>query len=268
MRRRTASLLGLFCLWSCQAPIAPAPTAPVQAHFALGGYRTQAVLTAFSAAAIDHVRLTLQADLGAGYQATGAVVRVPRAGLGAAVSLGQLKMNRPYRVLAEAFATADEAVAPISEAGGSTTDFVTPRLQVTAGGIPTIDDAPRSLVALRLKLKDQTYAGRTTVTLAVASNFNGANRLETLSVKLFQVGAGGALSLRSTRAIAIADAGAPFPLTNLRSGTSYRLTADGLRADGTLASDPSKSLLSFTTPDVVGGQVDDAVPPLTLPVQR
>lgn len=131
------------------------------------GYRIMATQTAYNLGDVDHVTLTL-------YRAGTAVVTKTVAkdsttGLlsTAPVALQNLKMGTSYKVVAAAYAAADESVAANKIDTGSETDnavtFVTPSL--VAGGTvnsasgATIDADART-VTFKVKLKDKTYNGR------------------------------------------------------------------------------------------------------------
>lgn len=126
------------------------------------GYRLQ-TLTAYNTTDIDHVTLTLYKNDGTGnYVATGVTLNVANANLATAVSLGNLRSNTTYRVIARAFADAAETteIDDIAEAGTNANcavDFLTPSVQAATAG-DNIDDASM-LVTIPLKLKSKTFAG-------------------------------------------------------------------------------------------------------------
>jgi hypothetical protein len=254
-------LLALFGLFGCQAPGAIAPTAdtrPVTGRFHLAGFHVESVLSANTAASIDHLRLKLlMKDTQGVYQATGAVTSVPAASLSSTVSLGNLKIGKQYRVQADAYADAAETQL-ISVASGSVTDFTTPSI-VTTAGVASLSDTPIAL-ALSVKLADKTYAGTGTFTVSVNSNLR--SKVDQLRVTLYQVDSAGALTQRFQKSVAYAGANPSFTLTNMRSGTSYRLLAEAFSVSGgvsTKISVDANSTLDLAVPAPTSGQLDDNV---------
>lgn len=263
------SLLLAALLTGCAAPLGvPAPRAgaatPVTARVVFG-YRLQAILKAYTAADVDHVKLVLLTDDG-GWQATGATKAVAAAALTSPVALGNLRADRTYRVRTDAYSSADESGATlISDPATSTTDFTTPAV-ITTEGVASIDDAEVAVVALRCKLVDRTYAGTGTFKVAVSKGLD--NKITHVRLTLSQAAADGTLTTRYTRTVALADAGQTFTMTNLRTGQAYNLLAEGLKVttSETKLSNDNQSTLSFTTPAVAGGQVDEAVATTTYSV--
>ena len=267
-------------LAGCGAPTAPAamkltPVAKVaaKAKAAEGvrvklqvkkpaAYRTQAVVAAYTAADIDHVALAV-------YRAGALVttVDVAAAALGDAVTIGNLRAGTAYDVVATAYADA-AGTAVISAATGCTTSFTTPAV-TTTNGVASVDDAAITLVSLALKLQDVTFAGTASLTVSVDSTFAGADAIDQVVVRVVTVAADGSETekTRTTYALAAVDAGQAIALGQLRSGTTYKVYADGLRsADGTTASDASKSCVTFTTPSAAGGSADDAIGSVVVPL--
>lgn len=139
------------------------------------GYRLMATQTAYNLADVDHVTLTLYRSSGnqtgpwGTAIATKVVAKDAATGLlaTAPVTLQNLKMGTNYKVVATAFAAADETVAAnridtASEADNAVT-FVTPSL--AAGGTTNSAsgasiDADARTVTLKVKLKDKTFNGR------------------------------------------------------------------------------------------------------------
>lgn len=248
-------LLSLSGLLGCQAPTAASTVAaaerPAQATIRLGGYKTLALVEAYSLQHVDHVRLRLLKKNAQGaYVATGVTRVLAPAALAEPVSLGNLKLGQAYRVQADAFADAAEA-ALISAPAASTTDFTMPAL-ATVGGVATVDDTPVTL-ALGIKLIDRTYAGTGTFSVAVANNLR--NKVDSLRVSLYQVNAG-ASSLKFQKTVAWASGQPGFTMANLKHGTSYRLVAEGFEA-GVKVSADAGSTLAFTVPAAAGAIDND-----------
>ncbi len=264
-------------LAGCAAPAAPAAMkltrvaaarqAPVSVQVRVtrpATYKTQAVVAAYTSADIDHVVLAV-------YRAGGAtaVTTLTRsaASLATIVTISNLRAGTAYEVRATAYADAAETTV-ISDATGCATTFTTPSV-ATVEGVSAVDDAAVTLVALALKLKDTTFAGSAAFTLSFDSTFADADAIDQVRVRLVAVGGDGSETekIRTTYDLASVNAGQTLSVGQLRSGTTYRAYADGLRsADGTTASDPTKSTVTFTTSTVVNGQADDAVGTLTLPL--
>lgn len=249
-------LLAFFGLVGCQAPVAPmlTGTRPVTAHIHLD-YSIESLMTAYSKASINHLRLRLLAQNAQGvYQPTGVTASVATANLGTAVSLGNLKIGSRYRVQADAYADAAETQL-ISEPTSSLTDFVTPSL-VTTNGVAAIDNTPIAL-SLAVKLADQSYAGHGNITIHVAAPITG--KVDYVVVTLYQVSGATATSLLQ-RTLTYAGTNPAIALTNLKYGTSYRVVTEGYdTASGTpkkLTTD-GKSTLNFTVPAPTNGKVDD-----------
>lgn len=273
--RTLLALLLAAVLSGCATPSAPAmkltPVAKaaakedavsVQLRVPKPGYRTQAVVAAYTSADIDHVALAV-------YRAGAlvATVDVAAANLGNAVTLGNLRAGTAYDVVATAYADAAESTV-ISDATGCTTSFTTPAVGTT-NGVASVDDAALTLVALALKLKDVTFAGTASLTVSIDSTFADGDTIDQVVVRVVTVAGDGTETekTRTTYALAAVDAGQAIALGQLRSGTTYKVYADGLRSsDGTTASDASKSCVTFTTPSAAGGSADDAIGSLVLPL--
>jgi hypothetical protein len=248
--RVVAALVAVGVLAGCQSPAIPVKFRVEP------GYRLQAVLAAYTSADVDHVRLTLLAAQGGTYVATGATTTVAGTALASPVTLGSLKAGTSYRIQADAY---NSAGSLISDASGSQTDFATPAIATTAG-VASVDDAAVPLVALKLRLADQPYAGSATVAVALSSALK--SKVSTVTLKLF---AGATLVSSKSYAVAALTGGAMAPLNNLRMGTSYTLQADGYNSTGQLKSTATQSTLAFTTPALGNGQVDTAVGALSVP---
>lgn len=126
------------------------------------GYRVMA-LTAWTKADIDHVKLTLLKSNGGAYVATGATKTIAGADLAASVNLGNLKMASSYKIVARAYADADEtnAIDNVDETGSDAdcaVTFTTPSL-VSASTGDNVDDATKS-VTIPVRLRDKTFAGK------------------------------------------------------------------------------------------------------------
>lgn len=260
MHRLLALFVGLCSLWvlaGCQAPLAPAPTVaerPVQASVTLGGYRTLAIVAANTGTRLDHVTLTLSMRNAQGqYVETGARKAIAKDALGAPVSLGNLKMGQAYRVQASAYTDAAESQL-VSDPARSVTDFVMPSL-TSADGVATVDDAPVTL-ALKVALKDATYAGRAAFTVTIANNVR--NRADSLRVTLFQVSGTTYTPVYRQTVPHTPGAALSYTLTNLKFGTSYALLAEGFEGAVKLSSDASSNA-SFTVPAPSEGQLNDDV---------
>lgn len=262
-------------LAGCATPTAPAMTltpvakararqsaVSVQLRVPRPGYRMQALVAAYTAADIDHVALAV-------YRA-GALVAtrdVAAADLGGAVTVGNLRSGTAYDVVATAYADAAETTV-ISDATGCTTSFTTPAV-ATTDGVASVDDAAVALVSLALKLKDVTFAGSASLTLSIDAGFAGADAIAQVVVRVVTVAGDGTETekTRTTYALAAVSAGQAIALGQLRSGTTYKVYADGLRAsDGTTASDAARSCVTFTTPSAAGGSADDAIGSLVVPL--
>jgi hypothetical protein len=263
-------LLSLSGLLGCQAPMAastvPAAERPAQATIRLGGYKTLALVEAYSLQHVDHVRLRLlKRNAQGAYAATGVTRVIAPADLGKPVSLGSLKLGQAYRVQADAFADAAEATL-ISAPAASTADFTMPAL-TTVGGVATVDDTPVTL-ALGVRLIDRTYAGTGTFSIVVANNLR--NKADSLRVSLYQVN-GGAFSLKFQKTVAWASGSPTFTMTNLKYGTSYRLLTEAFEA-GVKVSVDASSTLAFAVPAAGAGAIDDdvnvLVGALTVPCSR
>jgi hypothetical protein len=266
-------VLGLFSLlglMGCQAPTAISTVAaaerPAQATIRLGGYRTFALVEAYTLQHVDHLRLRLlKANAQGAYVATGVTRVVAPADLASPVSLGNLKLGQAYRVQADAFADAAETVL-ISAPSASTTNFTMPGL-ATVGGIASVDDTPVSL-ALGVRLIDKTYAGTGSFSVVVSNNLR--NKADSLRVSLYQVN-GGAFSLKFQKTVAWAGGPTSFTMTNLKHGTSYRLVAEAFEAGVKVSTDAS-STAAFAVPAVAVGAIDDdvntLVGALTVPCSR
>lgn len=260
--RPIAGLVLAGLLAGCQAPgLAPRPaTAPVQARLAPAGYALMTVRTAYTAASIDHVRLTLLANASGSYQATGATTSIPATGLAGAINLGNLKIGRGYRVQADAYSAAAESSATlISDPAASVTDFTTPAV-TTSGGVASVDDTPVSLVALKLRLLDQIYFGSGTFTVSLSSALK--TKVTTVTVTL---SSGGTTIASKSYPVGSVTNGATVTMTNLKLNTTYKLQADGYDSKNTLRSVAANSTVGFTTPAIVNNQVDDAIPAQTIP---
>jgi hypothetical protein len=263
-------LLSLSGLLGCQAPMAASTVAaaerPAQATIRLGGYKTLALVEAYSLQHVDHLRLRLLKKNAQGaYAATGVTRIIAPAALADPVSLGNLKLGQAYRVQADAFADAAET-SLISAPSASTTDFTMPAL-ATVGGVATVDDTPVTL-ALGVKLIDKTYAGTGTFSVAVANNLR--NKADSLRVSLYQV-TGGTFSLKFQKTVAWAGGQPGFTMANLKHGTSYRLVAEGFEAGLKVSADAS-STVAFSLPAAATGAIDDdvnvLVGALTVPCSR
>lgn len=144
--------------------IAVSATVAVSGSGFTGGYGLQA-LTAYSAADVDHVVLTLlkSSDGGATYAAIGGGVTktITQAQLGNAVTLYNLRLATDYKVVAQAYADAAETqaidnIAQLGNDGQCSTTFTTPAKTVVAG-VETVPDADP--VTIPLKLADRSYNG-------------------------------------------------------------------------------------------------------------
>ena len=251
---RVLGILSFIWLTGCQAPLqAPPATVPMHARLMLAaGYRVETVLTAYTAASIDHVRLTLYADVAGRYVPTGAATSVSVTNLASAVNLGDLKMNTSYRIEADAYSSPTEsATTLISVPASSTTNFVTPAI-AASGGVDTLDDSAIALVPVGLTLANQTYAGAATFQVNLSTAMK--KKCSTVSVTLL---AGSTQVFQ--KSYPVAQVGQIVTITNLKDATSYVLRADGYNAKGQLQSNASKSTFSFTTPSVTSGQIDTTV---------
>lgn len=259
MRQALLMIVGLLAflgLAGCQAPLAPAlsDTRPVTAHIQLS-YCIESLMTAYTRASIDHLRLQLLSQDAQGvYQPTGVTTSVATANLGMAVSLGNLKIGSRYRVQADAYADAAETQL-ISVPTSSLTDFVTPSV-VTTSGVAAIDNTPIAL-SLAVKLADQTYAGQGVVTINVAAPITG--KIDYVVVTLYQVSGTTVTSLLQ-RTLTYTGTNPTITLTNMKSGSSYRVITEGYDiASGTpkkLTTD-GKSTLNLTVPAPTNGQLDN-----------
>ena len=264
MQRTLMLIWGLLSLLmvGCALPGAPqAPgEAPVTVQLAMGGYRLQALVSAYSQADVDRVELSVYRD---GTPVPEATTSVAREAIASPITLKNLRMATRYEIRAAAY----QGTALISVAEQSRAQFTTPaRYQV--GGIDAVDTAPLA-VSLPLKLRDRPFAGQGSYVLAIAKNFQGKNALSQVRVRLARLGTSGETVLgERTFPLAAVDAGQTFPLGNLKLNTAYRLYADGFAADGTIVSSPGASLVDFTTPPVTDGSVEDTVPLQTLPLTR
>jgi hypothetical protein len=130
-----------------------------------GGYRVQA-LTAWNLADIDHVKLTLTKN-----GTAIATKSIARAALAQPVTLNNLKMATSYKIVAQAFADANEtnAIDNTAEAGSDAANsvgFTTPSLVTSANG-DNIDDAARTVV-IPVRLKNKNFAGQASAGAGVA----------------------------------------------------------------------------------------------------
>lgn len=267
MQRVVMLILGLFSLilagcMSPAAPAPPAPTAPVTLHLTTG-LRVQALVNAWTSADINHVRLTVYRG---GTLVAGAGRTVTQAQLASPLTLRNLRINTSYEVRAEAYRDAG-ATQLISDSTTSRATFTTPAL-ATSGGVATISTAPLA-VSLPVRLVNKTYVGKGTYTISVQSNFNGKNTLTHVRVRLVRVDpTTGAETALGSRTFTIAEVllGQSYAISNMRFNTTYRLYGDGLASDGTVASTDSKSNVTFTTPALASGSVEDTVALQTVPV--
>ena len=264
MQRSLMLIWGLLSLLmvGCAIPGAPqAPgEAPVTVQLAMGGYRLQALVSAYSQADVDRVELSVYRD---GTPVPEATTSVAREALASPITLSNLRMATLYEIRAAAY----RGTELISDPEGSRAQFTTPA-HYQVSGVDAIDTAPLA-VSLPLKLRDRQFAGQGGYVLAIANNFKGKNALAQVRVRLARLGAGGEAVLgERTFPLADVDAGQTFPLGNLKLNTAYRLYADGLAADGTIVSSAAASQITFNTPPVTNGTVEDTVPLQTLPVAR
>lgn len=250
-----SSLLLAALLSGCHAPVAVpvGVEVPVAAKVAFG-YKLQATVTAYTSADVATVKLVLLTNDG-GWRETGATKTIAAADLAAAISLGNLRAGRDYRVRADAY-QADGTL--ISDAADSLTSFTTPAV-TTVAGVDTVDDTTTALVSLRCKLADRTYAGTGTFVVAVSKGIE--KKISHVRLTFSQVAADGTATVKQARTVALADAGQTFTMSNLRAGQAYKLLAEGLMIAGseTKASNDNNSVLTFTTPAVSGGSVDETV---------
>ena len=255
-----ACLLLLLCLAGCVSPAGTAAPAglTVQARLQRPAYRLQALLSAYTAADIAEVRLSLLRRVAGSYQPTGARYSLSPAALGEPISLGQLKLGSAYRLVAEAY---DVGATLISDPANSTTDFETPGMTPVAG-IDTIDLTPVSVVPVRLTLIDRVYAGSGSFVVALSKGL----QKKAVSVRVSLL-AGGAPVHEQTYPVEEILLAAPVPLRNLRLATAYTLQAEALDASGAVLSNSRNSTADFTTPDAASGPVDDLIgsEPLALP---
>lgn len=151
----------------------------IQAHVAVSGgaaaYMLSA-LTAYTAADVDHVTLTLlrSADGGATYSQIGSGVTKTLSGaqLGNAVTINNLRLGTHYKVVAQAYADVAGAqqidnIAQIGSDGDCSTTFVTPSKTVV-DGVETVGDAPP--VTIPLHLRDKAYNGQAAGSGLVTTN--------------------------------------------------------------------------------------------------
>lgn len=257
-----ACLLLLLSLAGCASPTGTAGAVPagltVQARLQLPAYRLQGLLSAYTAADIAEVRLSLLRRVAGSYQPTGARFTLAPAALGEPISLGQLKLGSAYRLIAEAYG-ADATL--ISDPANSATDFETPGI-ATVAGVDTIDLTPVSVVPVRLTLIDRVYAGSGSFVVTLSK----ALLKKTVSVRVTLL-AGGTPVHEQTYPVEEVLLEAPVPLRNLRLATAYTLQAEALDATGAVLSNSRNSIVDLTTPDPASGPVDDMIgsAPLALP---
>lgn len=208
-------------------------------------YGLQAVVAGYTAANVDHVVLKLAR---AGTLVPGAVVSVPRAGLGTAVTVRNLRAGTTYHVQAAAYADAAETTL-LSDPTASSTAFTTPPV-VTTGGVAAIDDADVS-VPVAVTLAKKAVGAKLAFKVAVANNTR--NRATHVRIRLLA-----GTTTVSERVEPLAQAEASHALTNLKLGTSYTILAQGLTLGPEVQiSADAASTLTFTTPAAGGTSVED-----------
>ena len=137
------------------------------------GYRLQA-LTAWNKSDVTKVTLNLYRHDGTSYVATGITKDVANGALGTAVTLSNLKLATNYKIVVDAY---DSANARIDNqaATGAETDcvvlFTTPSVVANAAG-DTVNDATMA-ISFPVKLKNKTFAGQANAANGVAVT-NGA----------------------------------------------------------------------------------------------
>lgn len=245
-----------------------APELPESAEAFSGRFTLQAVMTAYTTSAIDHVKLSLHRLSGGVYvPVAGVVKRVPRASLSAPVVLRGLKLATDYRITAEAFSSADESQEPISIPQNSVTDFRTPSVIPNGQGVASAENAI-SVGSFALRLKDQTYYGTHVIhfTASLLDAIPSSTRRVDIKLERFGGGSWTSLTTWSTEPEEISDG---LTLRKLRYGTSYRVTFNGYKSNGQASWSPNVYRYTFSMPSPSGGQVETetsttmAVPPFS-----
>jgi hypothetical protein len=140
-------------------------TATMLANLAITGpegYRIQ-TLTAWNLANVDHVTLSLYKQVNGSYVLTSAGKTIANAALGSPITLKNLQMATPYKVLAKAYADAagNSEIDNIAQAANDTqcsVSFTSPSL-VTAASGDNIDNSLQS-VSIPIRLMDKSFAGQ------------------------------------------------------------------------------------------------------------
>lgn len=166
-------------LAACQSPTATVPgtaafapeeSIAVNAELRIdapAAYRLANALTAYSAADIDHVTLTLlKFDAGTStYKpiSAGVTKTVAQAQLGNTVSLKGLRLDTKYKLTARAYADADatQAIDNVAQAGhdaACSTLFQTPAKTTNAQGVETV--GAMASLTIPVKLADKFYNGQ------------------------------------------------------------------------------------------------------------
>lgn len=246
---RMSGLLAAFLTLGCQAPI-PAE-APVQVQLQLRPYRVQALVSAPTAADVDHIKLAVYRD---GVAVPGATRTVSSAAFSEPFALSHLRMGTAYEIRATAYADAAET-RPLSDPALSRAAFSTPGLAVVSG-VATIETAPIA-VAVPVKLVDRVYSGQAEVEVTVERK-----SLHQVRVTLWR---DGVLAYQAPPAmLTAAPATFSLTLTNLKPGVGeYRLQAEGLNRGGNVV--VSTDMTFSTLPR--DGAISDRLGPFPLAIK-
>lgn len=234
-------------------PLAPTIDVALDPPVHAGSFKLQA----YTESSIHHVRLTLS-KLGAGGSyapVPGAVTRIPGADLAQPITVRKLRLATSYRVLADAFVSADEAQPVISVPQESVTDFATPSVTTDANGRPTASDSV-SLGALRLTLNNPIYYhGTKSIAFDVAPRTRMPASTKRVTVTLKRLD-GGSWTTVASQYVKPDTLDTGLPLNNLRHSTTYRISMTTHRAAGDLSCDPDAYYFEFSTPSPVNGVLD------------
>jgi hypothetical protein len=241
-----AGLLALFLTLGCQAPtLAPAttPDIPVQVRLQVSGYQVQALVKAYALADVDHVVLKVYRN---GAVVAGATRTIAASALQQPLSLSGLKMGTTYQVRAVAYKDAAETVS-ISDPIRSVAQFTTPALTTTRG-VASIDATPLA-VSLPIKLTDQVFSGKATLTVSVLKS-----KYRRAQVTLYR----GTEVAYQEPSYEVTDQNElrVVLLKNLKPGVSnYRLTLDGMNVNDKVLGTAELSFSTVATAGVLNDQL-------------
>lgn len=214
-------------------------------------YALADLLTSHTAASIHHVHLRLDA-LGAdgAFRPTGATRSLSQAALASPIVLSGLKHSTAYRVVATAYAGADETQPPISVPEGSETRFETPA-PALVGGAWTLAATP-VVGPLKLRLADRAYVGTVKLNVNNSLTFWLTLLASRVTVDLQRKSGTSWSTLNTMTLTPTALRSDGLTLRNLRYGTIYRVH---LSAE-TLLGPTSRDSSEIAVPAPVNGQIE------------